>query len=535
MSRSGAASAVLKKGGPEPLQREKLARTFQKLAQMAPTSLAAHATLFHRTGEDNKPIIPKAHHLEWIKILQAREAFRWVVIIAPPGYAKSKWISQAYVSWRIGLTGGKTRIGLIAKSGDLAANNGNGVEVAIEDPRYERVYGIRPDPKRGWSQSEMWTTGSVDPSNPNLACVGLGGYIQGRRFDEIVVDDPSDQWDVLSETTMKNQKAFIKGTLLERFPPGLGPPDGEGRMVVVCTRWGERDLVEMWRDLGFKVVTMPAIGYWDRKATCPGCEKQRNADQFSLLQRCEHCNSAEPPEFEWGREALWPEAESIEQLEAKREEDPEWFDLVYQGDPRAMSGDMFDVGMFNFRPLPDLRSFENVVQFIDTAGAKKRAKGDFFCEVTLGLREKGQEVWVLDVDRGHYAAPEQVTRTKMNYVEWAGKTGVNSVVVEEKNEGAALYQTLIIDQDIRIPLRTFMPGVNTGDKEWRARPWANVVNAGRVFIPSNQDRVPVTWARPFISEHSSFPNGRNDDQVDAAAGAYSHTTSGSPRIRVLKR
>lgn len=524
---SPSAQRILDHGGAEPLQREKLGRTLQKLAQMAPESLSAHATLFHRT-EKGEPIVPRPHHEEWIRFLQARDKFRWLVVIAPPGYAKSTWFSQAYISWRIGVSKGRARVGLISNSGSLAEDLGKSVADAIENPRYQHVYGIGPDMKKGWSLGEMWTTGAVDKSNPNLHCVGIGGTVQGRRYDEIVLDDPSTWEQVRSETTMKGQRFFLKSTLLERFPPGLKPPDGEGRMVVVMTRWGERDLVETFRELGFKIITMPALGYWDRVAICPSCGQKRDTDWFSLLRRCEHCKSEAPPEMEWGEEPLWGERESRQVLLNQREEDPITFDLVKQGDPKALGGDMFDTGMLNYKPMPDRREFEQVVQYVDTAGGKDRAKGDYFCLVTLGLRKQGQEVWVLDVERGRWPAPEQERKVIDEFRQWTP----NAVVVEDKGEGNALYQSLIISPEVRIPLRTHSP---IADKEWRARPWANVLNAGRVYIPTNQDGTPVRWARPFVTEHDAFPESAHDDQVDAAANAYAHTTTGAPRIRVLRR
>ena len=128
-----------------------------QLAREAPTSLSAHAALFHKLPSGD-PMTPARHHREWIRILEDVENFRWVVIVAPPGYAKSSWCSMAYSSWRIGQTGGKIRIGLVANTGELAEGFGRGVADAIESPRFEKVYGIGPGDKGKWSLARMWTT-----------------------------------------------------------------------------------------------------------------------------------------------------------------------------------------------------------------------------------------------------------------------------------------------------------------------------------------------------------------------------------------
>lgn len=515
----------------EELVREHLNRTLQDLAKKAPTSLAAHAALFHRTNED-VPLIPAPHHREWVRFLQARERFRWLCVVAPPGYAKSSWFSIAYASWRIGVTKGRVRIGLVSNTATQAQGFGRSVADAIENPRFEKVYGIGPNPKIGWSLEQMWTTGAIDKTNPNLLCAGVGGPIVGKRFDEIILDDPTTWEEARSQTIMEGQKFWLKTTLLERFPPGLKPPDGEGRMVVVLTRWGDRDLVETLRELGFKIVTMPALGWWDREATCATCERERDPDPFKIVLRCEHCDSAEPPKITWGDEPLWGTLESRATLLQQREEDTIIFDLVKQGDPKAIGGDIFDVSMINYGLPP--RQFDQVLQFVDTAGGKDRQKGDYFVIVTMGIRKGGEEIWILDVFRERIPAPEQERAVIEKFREFRNAGHAPRVIVESKNEGHALYQRLIISKEERVVIEEFDPGIT--DKEYRAAPFAQVVNKGRVWVPAvqqGQDLVPVRWVRSFQAELAAFPQGAHDDQVDAASGAYLKTATGGPRIRVL--
>jgi predicted phage terminase large subunit-like protein len=53
----------------------------------------------------------------------------------------------------------------------------------------------------------------------------------------------------------------------------------------------------------------------------------------------------------------------------------------------------------------------------------------------------------------------------------------------------------------------------TGSKIVRADPLASQAEAGNVRL------VKGDWNRAFLSELADFPYGKNDDQVDAAAGA----------------
>jgi len=55
----------------------------------------------------------------------------------------------------------------------------------------------------------------------------------------------------------------------------------------------------------------------------------------------------------------------------------------------------------------------------------------------------------------------------------------------------------------------------TGSKQVRALPFAAQVQAGNVSLV----RI-GTWVEPFLDECETWPNGKFQDQVDAAAGAF---------------
>lgn len=58
------------------------------------------------------------------------------------------------------------------------------------------------------------------------------------------------------------------------------------------------------------------------------------------------------------------------------------------------------------------------------------------------------------------------------------------------------------------------PVSGAGSKEVRAKPWSAAVHAGRVAL------VLGKWNGPFKQCHHDFPEGKHDDDVDAASGAY---------------
>jgi predicted phage terminase large subunit-like protein len=486
-------------------QRQVLARRVEALRRAAPYSLMAHTQLIHRDSE-GRPIVPARHHFEWVRIMEDRERFPWVVTVAPPGFAKSTWYTWAYPTWRLGATGGKPRIGIVANAAGQAGAWVAAIGDSVQSQAFQATYpAVRPDKKRGWGKSSFYVKGAPAGPNPSVLASGIGGVsVLGKRFDEIVLDDPTTWENARSSTVMDGQRHWLKTTLLSRFPPGSGPPDGVGgRMVVVCTRWSENDLVPTLKEQGFTVIRMPALGYWDGVG-----------DPAS-------------PDFEPGEEPLWPEQMSRAQLEALRDEDPLIFELVMQGNARVLAGDTFDPAWFKHAVPPARGEFQRVVQFIDTAGGRDQEKGDFTVILTLGRRvfEGKKQWWVLDVDRGRYSSLKQFDRAQVNARKWEP----NRVVVEDQNEGIALYDRL--KAETSLPMAKRKP---VSDKTFRALPVAGKYRGGHVFHPAGEDGTTERWVRSFEAELESFPNGLHDDQVDALSGAFNFDQKKGIQVRVLR-
>jgi predicted phage terminase large subunit-like protein len=197
-----------------------------------------------------------------------------------------------------------------------------------------------------------------------------------------------------------------------------------------------------------------------------------------------------------------------------------------QGNARVLAGDTFDPSWFQRGVPPERGEFERVVQFVDTAGGRDREKGDFCVILTLGrLTVDGKKHWwVLDVDRGRYSSLVQFDRVKWNAKIWEP----NMIVVEDMNEGIALYDRLRLET--ALPIDKFKP---TKDKEFRALPVASRYRSRRVWHPASDDGTTEKWVRAFEAELESFPNGPHDDQVDALSGAFNRMQGGRFRLRSL--
>jgi predicted phage terminase large subunit-like protein len=69
---------------------------------------------------------------------------------------------------------------------------------------------------------------------------------------------------------------------------------------------------------------------------------------------------------------------------------------------------------------------------------------------------------------------------------------------------------------------TVITSPESGDKITRAEPVAAQVNVGNVLMLRGE------WNRAFIDELRMFPNGTNDDQVDALSRSFSHLITRAP-------
>jgi predicted phage terminase large subunit-like protein len=120
--------------------------------------------------------------------------------------------------------------------------------------------------------------------------------------------------------------------------------------------------------------------------------------------------------------------------------------------------------------------------------------------------------WIVDVvrDRRSPAGVEAMIK------QTAATDGYDTEVLLKQEPGSAGKS--IIDHYVRTVLRGYAVRVtsDTQDKVLRADPFAASVENGNVRLVRGE------WNQTFIGECRSFPFGRHDDQVDAAADAWTH-------------
>jgi predicted phage terminase large subunit-like protein len=453
---------------------------------------------------------PAAHHQIWIDLLQ-NEDIKKLIIVAPPGHAKSTWCSVIYPAWKLGRDPTLHYLGT-----SVTATQSHLFSVAIRDTiggssDYQAIFPeVRPDRAKGWGESE-WFIERPDVSDPHstFAASGVGGPIIGRRADEIGLDDPYDERNSETADQRKKVLTWLNRTLKSRLAP-------EGRFRAVLTRWHFDDFVQEFEDQGtYTVVRMLALSegkeVWADVCPAKGDREYLEATFGDRLEWNGGDDSGGRIFIHDRGPALWPEFWGEEALVDKRiDVGIPIFECMYQGNPAALSGEIFKIDYF--RQWPANFELVAVKTFWDTKGVGKTKRASYTVGVTGG-RDVWNNFYVLLVRRsrptslGHKTTITEAWDSDSEVWSLLDQVGVESGLVSD-----SLLAELIAEGDI--PIEGVTP-VGKGDKVKRARPVAAKGEAGRLFVDKT-----APWWPTYLSEFLAFDRGKYDDQVDATSGLY---------------
>lgn len=152
-----------------------------------------------------------------------------------------------------------------------------------------------------------------------------------------------------------------------------------------------------------------------------------------------------------------------------------------------------------------------VVRYWDTGGT---TTGDPSAGVKLAKHKKNGLYYVLDVVRGQWASEERRKMQRQTAdLDYASPANNQVTQIQSEDPGAA-------GKDQAADFIKLMHGYScktmreTGEKTTRADAFSAQLNVGNVKLLRGD------WNKAYIDELRMFPNGKNDDQVDASAGAF---------------
>jgi predicted phage terminase large subunit-like protein len=183
------------------------------------------------------------------------------------------------------------------------------------------------------------------------------------------------------------------------------------------------------------------------------------------------------------------------------------FAAQYQQRPAPAGGGMIKAAWLQRFRLADPPSFDRIVQSWDTAN-KPSELSDYAVGATWGV--KGTRFYLMNVLRKKLSCPE----LRRAVIEQDRLFRPQSIVIEDRASGTQLIQDLIDDGLSHVA--RFSPD---GDKIMRLHAQSAVIENGFVFLPEE-----APWLADYLSELTTFPAGRHDDQVDSTAQFLAWTT-----------
>jgi predicted phage terminase large subunit-like protein len=324
----------------------------------------------------------------------------------------------------------------------------------------------------------------------------VGGTLTGFHGDILLVDDPLNPAQAVSEVGLRNANSWVEQTLSTRKTDKAITPT-----VIIMQRLHQDDpsghLLSKQK-ANIKHISLPGE-----------CRNYKEQVKPAELIKNYVDDLLDPKRLPWS---------VLRDLEA---------DLGQYGyagqigqDPTPPGGGMFKVDFFNYiDTLPPEAHWGHVVRYWDKAGTQDG--GAYTAGVKMLRLSNGK--WVIaDVKRGRWSSHERERIIKS--VAEADSSLVDIWIEQEPGSGGKESAEGTIRNLLGFSVYAEHP---TGDKVYRADPYSVQVNNGEFLLLRGD------WNREFIEEHRFFPFSTYKDQVDAAAGAFNKLVT-KKEVRIIR-
>ena len=430
-------------------------------------ALARHDYGFYVEYVHRGSYIP-AKHTDYIceKVEKVeRGIIKRLMIYLPPRHSKSLTVSETFPSYFIGKN--PVRRVIETSYGDsLARKFGRANRRKIEEYGAD-LFGIKIS-----SDNASMTNWGIEGHPGGMISAGIGGPITGEGADLLIIDDPiKNREEAESETYREKVWSEWQNTLLTRLHPGAA-------VIIILTRWHEDDLA--------------------------GRLLAQEPDKWEVLSLPAEAEENDPLGREPG-EPLWPEhGYDKEWMEAKKKEvGSRTWAALYQQRPSPVEGGIIRRGWWQYyRQAPS--RFEEIIQSWDCA-FKDEQSSDYVVGQVWGRR--GADKYLLDQVRDRMDFPSTVRAVESLSAKWPH---ARAKLIEDKANGPAVIATL------KSKISGLIPVNPEGGKMARLQAVSPDIEAGNVYLPEPSI---APWVHDYIEEFAAFPNGLNDDQVDATSQA----------------
>ena len=437
----------------------------------------------------------------WAMDLQPGVKPRPLVVCAPRGAGKSTILSLALllIACRRTRSYGLYTSNTSRQTVDAIAGVGqlfSGSLVAAAFPHVAEQYRTEQGVARDWTKHRLRTGSGFTLDGIGLDQAIRGARVGSNRPDLLIFDDLEDREDSPATTSKKRRQ--LTDSLI---PAG----SADAAIVYVQNRIHESgsdgimvELIEGRADMFANAVVVgpvPMIEDLDLDERTP----TEDDDRRYVVSGGRPTWHGQPLEH---AEALIKESGLGSFLRERQHQDA------------PADGGMFDPSHWGHKTgrLSDLVA---LVRSWDLAFTEDT--GDWTVGVLLGL-DRTNRTYALDVVRRRVDAAHVLDLIETTADEDNARFGkMVPIVIEEQPAAGKAFRRQI---EQRLAGRRLHFSKPTGAKSERALAWATEVQRGRVDLHSSDDEELARRFAGFIREHAGFPNGRHDDQVDAASQGF---------------
>jgi len=389
------------------------------------------------------------------------------------------------------------RIVIASYQQDLANEFGYAIRSAIQDNQGEDGtldLGLRIRPDHGAVRN--W---KLLGYNGGIRVAGVGGGVTGRPADALFIDDPISNMEQAESKRYRDRVwNFWTAVGSTRLAPGAP-------VFVVLTRWHHDDLIgrlkagedgHLW-----KVINIPAQADHDPDK---GEEDPLGREPGVYLQSA---RKRTPKDWDAIKIRVGPRV----------------WNALYQGRPTAVRGGIFTSDWEEYDE-PFWMERKDGSKFIPGLAWPEWEVAQSWDMAFKDLDSSDYVVGQVWVRKGVRAFLVHQVRRRMNFTETCEAVEEVTALwpqavqkfVEDKANGTAVINAL----QKRIP--GFIPIEPEGSKFARASAISPLSHSGNIVLPAplGSDGLPFApWIVDFKEECRDFPNGANDDQVDAMSQA----------------
>lgn len=429
-----------------------------------------------------------------------------LMIMMPPQHGKSQIASRNFPAFLLGLIP-DSRIILTSYAVDLATRHSRFIRDAVVSAEFQALFGgksakIYPVELSSDSRStESWDL--ARPYRGGVKAAGVGGGITGLPAHLLIVDDPfKNREEAESQSRRDLVDDWYRSSARTRLRPNAA-------VVVFHTRWHPDDFAGrlMQRMLAdpladqWVIINLPALALDNYPVDVDEQQKKMRDGVYIPLKDALGRKAGAP---------LWPAAYSEEWLRGTRAELGSYdFEALYQQSPFPKSGQKYKREWFKIiSKIPDGVKIIHTVRLWDKANS---TKGDYTAGALMAYCSDGY-FYLLDVARGQWSSydrDQKMLKVAYQDVEQYGKVHI----WHQQDPGSAGKDSAEATNRLLMGFPVKFETV-TGDKATRSEPLESAFQGAMVFL------LQGGWNEAFMDECVAFDRGKNDDQVDAASGAY---------------